>query len=991
MASLGQLDQAGKTPPKSLENTPFNNFRDGEPFTEQFLGMLSRFSNEQDILSIKDWLAKKEVVFREWESEVYVSGDKINIGMDVKIDDSLFRHLKELAESESGESANDLLELLSPLGSEQDLSLIRNWLANKKVVFEERGSGINILGDEITIGMKMEINPSLFNFLRDKAKGEAEPPPLPPQELPPLPKVESNVVPPPLPDSAQTSPPELQNLEEEPKFGMENVNGINIWTTKLAAGHSTYAELRNVKDEIDGALQDLSQDEMQRLQSNDFTISIKDSSLTQPLFHESNSMLDIGVKEIGRNILNAIRTIVIPALEIKFNTAQVKSLQEPPPLPEIENVVTPPPLSTEPLPPPLPVEEMATPPPLPENKTPETSPEDLDFFRIEYIRRLRQSQQKAGAVENSLNLDFTEAEDKYYKSLEQERQKIEKEVYEKYGISDKENTDMDRIMSAIVETKRRVMDELVEIEHHKKVTIVEGFRKEEGSFEKCKLYMQKGLEWYGGTNKYARLFTTTALLSLGGFLTGFGVAGVASYAVLRTKRGLGSIAGVTATSALMQKRWLKQEKEIETKSKEKKEKLAEDFGGANIRSTQEKYGKIEKETALAKRKHAIKKSAVILGVGGLAGFTAGAIESGGENALPIKEPSVTPKPLMPEEVKGIVEAEKSAPRIVELKQGGSVWKLTEIAAAENPRFSSLDEAQKSFIVSSFSNEAVADPTAHGLPPKGNLLVGDKIDVSKLISNKTDLDKLIDKALKMPEIQKSAILERNYLIQNWLESHPNEPLTPDKVTEILTGPREPNNLAPEQVNVAAERPILEPIKSEIGQSLPSHFQPDHAEGKTPVSSTELENQVAEVKKMPGNNVEAQIEKPDTLPKERSMMGDFLEDHKIREAFENDVNQIYSKSKMLGLVKEKGLNTEEWKFISKLPAKRVIDFGTQDSALSDLSPEVKIQLADSPLHRKMIDHLNKLVKAAGGAVKPFENENMETFIKRLGGYIMKKGTA
>src|SRR3989344_3250728 len=93
----------------------------------------------------------------------------------------------------------------------------------------------------------------------------------------------------------------------------------------------------------------------------------------------------------------------------------------------------------------------------------------------------------------------------------------------------------------------------------------------------------------------------------------------------------------------------------------------------------------------------------------------------------------------------------------------------------NTKFSSLSRVQKDYVLGALANRALANPAAYGLPQDGSLMIGDKVDISKLLDDRAELDKLIEKALRLTEAQMLSISKNHQLIKTWLEAHPNDTL------------------------------------------------------------------------------------------------------------------------------------------------------------------------------------------------------------------------
>ncbi|MEK7092099.1 MAG: hypothetical protein AAB907_00580, partial [Patescibacteria group bacterium] len=149
------------------------------------------------------------------------------------------------------------------------------------------------------------------------------------------------------------------------------------------------------------------------------------------------------------------------------------------------------------------------------------------------------------------------------------------------------------------------------------------------------------------------------------------------------------------------------------------------------------------------------------------------------------------------------------------------------------------------------------------------MIGDKVDVNKLLGDRAELDKLVDKALRLTEAQMQSISKNHELIKNWLEAHPNETLDASKIPEILSAKKD------------MKMHEVKPPQS------PKVLEPPQPINKSPIRP-ELEQQIAEAKAKPIENG------PSPLPEGRSMMGDFLDRQKVEAAFREDLDSVYGKS-------------------------------------------------------------------------------------------------
>jgi hypothetical protein len=76
------------------------------------------------------------------------------------------------------------------------------------------------------------------------------------------------------------------------------------------------------------------------------------------------------------------------------------------------------------------------------------------------------------------------------------------------------------------------------------------------------------------------------------------------------------------------------------------------------------------------------------------------------------------------------------------------------------------------------------------------------------------------------------------------------------------------------------------------------------------------------------------------------------------------------------------------MSGLPAAKVLAYYQSDSANSNLDPRVAQELTNSPKHQNFLKQMAALMDEARGKVKPYENEAVEPFLKRIGQFVMRE---
>mgnify|MGYP001568897217 CR=1 FL=1 len=289
------------------------------------------------------------------------------------------------------------------------------------------------------------------------------------------------------------------------------------------------------------------------------------------------------------------------------------------------------------------------------------------------------------------------------------------------------------------------------------------------------------------------------------------------------------------------------------------------------------------------------------------------------------------------------------------------------------QFKSMTPAQKAYVLSMLVNKVFQNPKDYGLNEDGILRIGDKLDFTKLFENTKEIKLLFEKAQQtiVPGgFQEKSILENDEKIASWIKENPNANITADNVGNILNNKSKEEKLKPkpEPVIITPETRAKEASKMETMSVLEKekresiHQEIEEAKQRL----THLENK---------NN--------DT----RFVSLDSQFNQNIEAAFRNEINSIYGKNGLLGMGKTEGMKTKEWAEMARLPASKIIEYYTGDSAKSGLSPEIIKELVKSKSHEALMRQTAGLMERANGAVKPFANENMEQFIKRLGGYVLR----
>jgi hypothetical protein len=596
-----------------------------------------------------------------------------------------------------------------------------------------------------------------------------------------------------------------------------------------------------------------------------------------------------------------------------------------------------------------------------------------------------------------------------------------------------------------------------------------------------KLFSTKAFEWYKSQSMSKKILISTALFApiatIGAFATGGGASVALGATAYRGARVGFGMAGAKLGSMVAGKgfefggnKLLWSEDEINKYEREKFTEIMDSEEDFETKSR--RYDEVTQE--VKKRRMDLIKAKAGLAVAG--GVSAG-IASG-------------------EAIEGILgtktEAVFNNPELLNptVESGDSVWKIIENTLEANERFKNLTEAQKTFIVGFYNNNVLDNPSDFGVREGGNILVGDKISLEKLFTNKNEFESFIDKVVKdiaPGSTREASILENNLKIKTWVKLNPDVRVTNEKVADILSGaPMKPmpnldeldRSPMPETLEGSLEgsqveekiEPI-ETIRSEIpsklegleesledqmfeGSEVREKIEPietirsemptelnENSQVETEVSSEKITSGSIEdisnkklQKESLGTDIKTveegeQINDKDSLSSrgenqettsdpyadtsiDKDKLREEIEKDKQRlEALENnkgpkispnnmdlsaqienaylrEMDQIYGKKRFMGLLGNiSGVDTPEYKFISRLPAVKVVEYYSGDSAQAGFSAEISKELAESEQHRALWAQTDGLMKSVNGTVKPYQNENMGDYVRRLGGYVFK----
>ena len=562
----------------------------------------------------------------------------------------------------------------------------------------------------------------------------------------------------------------------------------------------------------------------------------------------------------------------------------------------------------------------------------------------------------------------------------------------------------------------------------------------------------KAVKWYLGLSKKERMLVNFGVGSIAGLTFGAtvapGMVGVASYLAWRATRAVLSGSAGAVAGEWANKKWSAEElQKVE-------EKEIEDLKNSELSLAEKSKGllDIEKRYRKEKIKMNVKKIGVTVGAGAGIGLLTGlaehavmgadgavksSLETKGGKVSSLVENKLAPrKGFEPAPVKTVAPVSetthiKSAPIsteklfddpkvfVNEIKAGDSTWKILKDTLQNNEQFKDMSEAQKTYVLSSFSNKILQHPENYGLHNDGSINVGDKTDFTKLFEDTKEVRAVLNKAKQTiisGSAQESSIIENNEKIASWVNENPEATLTENKVSEILSSKP---SLKP--LPSLSETPLeSSPVPTELGipiqpSAMPVTLTPESfinnqdISNKLPTSletgttltggtalagvatmgtldknqREQIHNEIAEAKQRLGQLESNKVENGGF----RSMVGDTSLARETEAAFRSEIDSIYGKSGFLGMGKMEGINTKEWGEMARLPATKVVEYYTGDSTKSGLLPKDIEKLTKFKNHGALMNQAVGLMEQSSGAIKPFENENMEQFLKRLGGYVLR----
>jgi hypothetical protein len=357
------------------------------------------------------------------------------------------------------------------------------------------------------------------------------------------------------------------------------------------------------------------------------------------------------------------------------------------------------------------------------------------------------------------------------------------------------------------------------------------------------------------------------------------------------------------------------------------------------------------------------------------------------------------------ETLALEKRESGSDWIVEVKNGDGLYNIVNDALEKYPDFQDLDEKEKIVVVESVLKDIEDKPAKYGIS-RADLKAGDKLNLNHLISDndQAPISQFIKKAQSLTGDQKKSIWETHAKVSTWVKNHPHEEITADKVNEILNTKIEvpsPEIMAhfepalkkeiPKETLKVVEQTNVKPLEAKPVLPIPPKTVSDLPR-PTPINDFGFKEarEAAIHEQMPAPR--SVVPPPPPTPPlsepagiTKVALGDNEVAQKVEEAFRSEVDDFYGKQKLF--MRTLGTDTPEWKFMGTLPAAKVVEYYESDSSNSNLDPEIVKELTESTKHQKFLHQMSDLIEKTNNSVKPYPNETVEQFFKRLGNKIMR----
>ncbi|MFH0804025.1 MAG: hypothetical protein V1896_00265 [Candidatus Zambryskibacteria bacterium] len=688
---------------------------------------------------------------------------------------------------------------------------------------------------------------------------------------------------------------------------------------------------------------------------------------------------------------------------------------------------------------------------------------------------------------STLKLSDKDLRTKYAKEREKVADLLKRQAYENLGIDESSATPEQK--SKINDS---IFEELVQKENDAYLNALKANREktwlDKGKIGLAKMAGSRTMQWYLKLPRAQRMainFTLGTAIGLG--LGAAGSIGAVGYTGMRLARAGASFGGSTLGAVIGERKKGWSLEDLDKEEKEKTEALK--ASDKTLEEKSKELAKISGEYGEKRRKIKLNKAILTIGLGAGAGLLSGLSEhlvggvgkpsapEGGANrpdvmpaghaptpklsdipSAPKPGPEVLTEPTVPEPSLDIEDIKPKPPidmdQINQMKiskeifenpenlehikiegNTNSAWKAIEKVFKENEQFNRFNPGQKDNVVSFFTNKLVKNPKEYGfIPDEGfgvKLELNQEISLSKLLNDPDEIKRVLKGAADMTPKEQEYAEELRKQIETYNIAHHNEPLTIDKVSEILaTKPKIVENI-PEPM----QEPILEPTPIRLGpeSSGSPSATAKAALGKAepipaPVPKTLDENQLnkeIDAYQQRLNELERNIKKPPIIDKkimagmagtaglaagvatagsfggqktegagngnlERTFVSDSKKAQEMRvsaqiakETFENGINETHGKKGMMGFGRVKGIDSKEWKELEGFVAKNLIQYTKKEER--EKLPAKFLKIMELPQNQRFLEGLIHVIgeidKQTGNIIIPREEEHPGEYMLRL----------
>lgn len=383
-----------------------------------------------------------------------------------------------------------------------------------------------------------------------------------------------------------------------------------------------------------------------------------------------------------------------------------------------------------------------------------------------------------------------------------------------------------------------------------------------------------------------------------------------------------------------------------------------------------------------------------------------------------------------------------------VKPGDSLWKILQGTLDNDGRFKGMSEARKTFVLSNLTNKILENPEQYGVGKGGAITVGKNTDLTSLFEDKKEIEDILNKAESIGSVQENNILENNKKIEAWIKANPGKNVD---VNEVLSGDVENTVKQGEVLNIdnlddmqktlaltfaEGYSDLIKDLKSlpnnneEINnlikevESLKSNLKNvdwnnSQTLGEMQDRMKEIRDKIENLKPDKPDDMALNLENsvaggasaigalsvaPNIYSGIRSMKSDVanqvnngtraeapldVSDVIIENSFKAGIDEIYGNKGILNIGNKSGFLSKEWKEISNLNASEYLVYATKDASKSGLQPEIIAKLDSSKRHIQFKDQLLGLLDQVKDIdFKPYDNETVANFTKRVAGFVYRR---